>query len=197
MLVSDLILFPDRFKNCRFYKLTSLNISRLLTWFFEALIQIRFLKPATIEISAIALVLRSRYLIYWYLKITGNSLYIYFSAIDRRLYAIVRLLAVFPSPESDPFRTYYNFFKSYYALILASYSAFFLYYSFNLSSSNLAFYYSSSCSLVFYGGTYWGSSDIFEVVLFNNYIKITKDNIKIYECLWQIMKKIWKKQSFS
>lgn len=118
--VRDLILLVDRFKNCRFYKEFSLKIFKLLIWFFDALIQTKLVNPEIIEISAMALVFKSRYLIYLYLSMTGNSLYIYFSAIDRRLYVIVWLLAVLPKPESDPFNTYYNFFKSYYAFIRAS-----------------------------------------------------------------------------
>ena len=149
MGVNDFILFVERFKICKFSKELSLKMLRLLIWFLDALTQIKLGNPTIIEISAMALVFKSRYLIYLYFKMMGNNFSIYFYAIDKRLYAIVRLFAVLPSPESDPFKIYYNFFKSYYAFILASSSAFFLSSSFNLSYYSLAFYYSSNCSLVF------------------------------------------------
>lgn len=139
-----------------------LNIFKWLTWFLEALIQTKWVNPSITDKSDIVFVFKSKYRISLYLRMIGNNRSIYFSAMDRRLYAKDRLLAVFPSPDKAPLSTSYNFLRSYYAFTLASSSSFLRSYYLSLSYYNFCFIYYCSCSSVFCGGgCSCTSSDIF------------------------------------
>lgn len=165
--VNALILFPEILRNCSCSKLSWLNTTREFTWFLEALIHRRLLNSATMERSAIALVLISRYLISLNLKIMGNNLYNSFSAIVRRVYATLLLLEVFASPLSPPFSASYNFLRSYSALIRAYSSAFLRYSSLSRYSSCRCLSSSSSCSWVFSGGGTMGYYSDMRSCIFN------------------------------
>jgi len=174
MLVSCLILLPERFKCCSWQSFSPANMSRLLTWFFDAFNHTKLSNPSTSEISLTVLVFRSRNLIYLKRIMIGNSRSSSFSARLRRVNAIDLLLAVLLNPVKAPLRAYSNFLRSSSSFSRASSSSLLRYYSLSRSSSSCCLRSSSICSGVFSGGASCYYSDMLAVVLLIWWKKILK-----------------------